>query len=68
MPKVMDLPLDRLTEREKHRAKELLDELSELGPEELPEWNFRANTFLVFAMCRHPFIIFGDLRSGVRCG
>ena len=61
--------MDLLTEREKQKAKELLDELtgprttdlplsSGLGPEGLADWNFRANTFLIFTACRHPFIIF----------
>lgn len=56
----MDLPVntEKLTEQEKQRAKELLDELSGIGPEELPDWNIRANTFLVFTACRYPKAIF----------
>ena len=66
----MDLLSERLTELEKQRAKELLDELSGIGPEELLDWNIRANTFLVFTACRHPSIIFEAPRrlSGNSCG
>ncbi|GAH47550.1 unnamed protein product [marine sediment metagenome] len=43
-----------MTEREKHKAKELLDELNEIGPDDLPDWNIRAQTFLVFMAIRNP--------------
>lgn len=47
-----------LTEREKQKAKELLDELNELGPEGLVDWNIRAHTLLVFISMRKPQIFF----------
>lgn len=43
------------TEQEKRKAKELLDELNEIGPDGLEDWNIRAQTFLVFTAARNPF-------------
>lgn len=47
-----------MTEQEKIRAKKLLDELNEIGPEGLPNWNIRAHTFIVFMAARNPTAIF----------
>jgi len=52
-----------LTEKEKHKAEELLDELKELGPDGLPDWNIRANTLLVFIAMRNPELVFRKNRS-----
>ena len=49
---------EELNEWEKQKAKELLDELSEIGPEKLPDWNIRAQTVLVFIAMRNPDLIF----------
>lgn len=46
-----------LTEWEKQKAKKLLEELPELGPEELPDWNIRANTLILFICMRNPELI-----------
>ena len=46
--------MDLLTEQEKQKAEELLDELNELGPDDLEGWNIRAETFLVFIACKNP--------------
>lgn len=45
----------KITEQEKQKAKELLDELNEIGPDGLEDWNIRAKTFLVFTAARNPF-------------
>ena len=45
---------ETLNKWEKQKAKELLDELTELGPEELPGWNIKAKTLLVFIAMRNP--------------
>ena len=53
---------EKLNEWEKQKAEELLDELNELGPEGLADWNIRANTLLVFMAARNPQAIFEDAR------
>lgn len=48
-----------LTEKEKQKAKELLDELNEIkGPKDLSDWNIRAQTLIVFIAMRNPDSIF----------
>ncbi len=48
----------KLNEWEKQKAKELLDELLGLGPEDLPDWNIRAKTLMVFIAMRNTGIFF----------
>jgi len=48
----------RLTEQEKQKAKDLLEELSETVPEGLPDWNIGAQTLLVFIAMRHAELFF----------
>jgi hypothetical protein len=49
-----------LTETEKQKAVELLDELAEIkGPgQALDYWNIKARTLLVFIVMRNPELIF----------
>ena len=47
-----------LNEWEKQKAKELLDELPGLGPQELADWNIEAHTLLVFIAMRNPDLVF----------
>lgn len=47
-----------LTEFERKKVKELLNELDQMkGPEKLPDWNIRAQTLLVFITARKPDLI-----------
>lgn len=50
--------MSELTEQEKQKAKELLEELNETGPEGLPDWNIKAHTLLVFIAMRNPDLLF----------
>lgn len=47
-----------ITQSEKKEAQKLLDELNTKKPEELPDWNIRAHTLLVFIAMRNPELIF----------
>ena len=48
----MNLPINEI---EKEQINKLLDELSEIkGPQQLPEWNIKARTLLVFLACKNP--------------
>lgn len=50
-----------ITENEKQQIRQLLDEADGIkGPEELPDWNIRAQTLLVFIAVRNPNLIFED--------
>lgn len=52
----MDMPVNEmnLTEIEKQKARELLDELNDIkGPGGLPNWNIKAQTLLVFIAARN---------------
>lgn len=49
---------EELTELEKRKVKELLDELDRIkGPDELPDWNIRAQTLLIFIAMRNPDLV-----------
>lgn len=53
----MDLTV--ITENEKQQIRQLLDEADKMkGPEELSDWNIRAQTLLVFIATRNPELIF----------
>jgi len=47
-----------ITESEKKEVQKLLDELNTKKPEELPDWNIRAHTLLVFIAMRNPDLLF----------
>jgi len=47
-----------ITELERKKAQKLLDELETTKPEELSDWNIRAQTLLVFIAMRNPDLIF----------
>ena len=52
------MTLPELTEIEKWKVAELLDEHSRLkGPDELQDWNIKAQTLLVFIAMRNPDIL-----------
>ncbi len=47
-----------LTKWEKQKANELLEELPNLGQEELADWNIGAKTLMVFIAMRNPDLVF----------
>ena len=55
---MLPVETEKLTEQEKQRVKKLLNELNEIGPDELPDWNIRASTFLVFIVAKNPEAFF----------
>lgn len=56
------MTLPELTEWEKRKAKELLDEHSRIkGPVELPDWNLRAQILLFFIAMRNPDILVEEI-------
>lgn len=46
-----------MTDAEKQQAQNLLNELESKGPEELPDWNIKAQSFLVFMAAKYPEIV-----------
>ena len=55
----MDMPV--ITENEKQQIRQLLDEADRMKrPEELPDWNIRAQRLLVFIAARNPELIFEE--------
>jgi len=50
--------IEKLTELEKQKVKKMLDELNEIGPDGLVDWNIRAHTLIVFIAMRNPQVIF----------
>lgn len=48
-----------LTELEKKKVQELLNEIDQIKkPQELPDWNIRAQTLLIFIAMRNPDLLF----------
>ena len=54
-----------ITEPEKKEVQKLLEELNTKKPEELPDWNIRAHTLLVFIAMRNPSVIFESRPDGL---
>ncbi len=51
------MPEIKINKQEKQKVKELLDELTELGPQELSDWNIKARMLLVFIAMRNPDLV-----------